>query len=51
MAAGGARLGVAPGGREMNPYRPWRFAVFVATLVVLLAAVAGMIAAVAAALW
>jgi hypothetical protein len=50
MAAGRARLGVAYVGREMNPYRPWRFAVFVTTLVVLAAAVAGMIAAVAA-LW
>jgi hypothetical protein len=34
----------------MSPYRRWRVAVFVVTLVVLVMAMAGMIAAVAA-LW
>jgi hypothetical protein len=34
----------------MNPYRPWRVALFVVTLLVLVAAVAGMIAALAG-LW
>lgn len=34
----------------MNPYRPWRVAVFVVTLLVLVTAVAGTIA-VLAALW
>lgn len=32
----------------MNPYRRWRLAVFVVTLLVLVMAMAGMIAAVAA---
>lgn len=52
MAAGGAGLGAAHGGRvpEMSPYRRWRVAVFVVTLLVLVLAVAGMITA-AAALW
>jgi hypothetical protein len=52
MAASGARLGAAHGGRvpEMSPYRRWRVAVFVVTLLVLVLAVAGMITA-AAALW
>jgi hypothetical protein len=51
MAADGARSGVARGERrEMNPFRLWRVAVFVVTLLVLVMAVAGMIAAVAA-LW
>jgi hypothetical protein len=51
MATDGARPGVAHGERrEMSPYRLWRVAVFVVTLLVLMMAVAGMIAAVAA-LW
>lgn len=45
-------MGAAHGGRvaEMSPYRRWRVAAFVVTLLVLVLAVAGMIIAVAA-LW
>jgi hypothetical protein len=52
VAAGGAGLGAAHEGRvpEMSPYRGWRVAVFVVTLLVPVLAVAGMITA-AAALW